>query len=221
MLKDDYRVQTIYCFVMQYTQDFFFRLFGIKVSFTTTIKKRVKISGQVKIGQNVFIDEDVRISGRVNIGNGSHLCRGTELIGNIDIGDYTIIGSYSTISTLTNSYLKIGNDVLINNFSVLGASDFVEIRDHCIFAPYVQITDASHNFENPADYIKHSGINTAPVLIEENVWLGSGVMVMKGVTIGMGSVIGAKSLVTKDIPQLSIAYGIPAEVKRIRGSKSE
>ena len=112
--------------------------------------------------------------------------------------------------------MKIGNDVQVNSFSVLGASDRVEIRDHCIFAAFVQITDAFHGFEDSDVLIKHAPFITSPVTIEKNVWLGSGVAVLKGVTIGEGSVIGAKALVTESIPPLSIAYGIPAKVMRKR-----
>jgi acetyltransferase-like isoleucine patch superfamily enzyme len=118
---------------------------------------------------------------------------------------------------MPNGHLKIGNDVLVNNFSVLGSSERVEIMDHCIFAAYVQITDAAHGFEDPTLMIKHAPFTTAPVTIEENVWLGSAVLIAKGVTVGKGSVIGAKSLVNTCIPPLSIAYGTPAKVVKVRG----
>jgi len=54
--------------------------------------------------------------------------------------------------------------------------------------------------------------DSAPIILEDNVWLGARVIVLKGVTIGEGSVIGAGSVVTKDIPPRSLAVGMPAKV---------
>jgi maltose O-acetyltransferase len=55
---------------------------------------------------------------------------------------------------------------------------------------------------------------SAPIILEENVWLGARVIVLRGVTIGKGSVIGAGSVVTKDIPPGVLAAGSPARVIR-------
>jgi acetyltransferase-like isoleucine patch superfamily enzyme len=196
-----------------------YRLNGINISFKTTISQGCKLTGKINVHDNVYIGKNVLIQGEVVIESGSYIDDDVKLIGNIKIGENTTISCFTTISTMPTGFFKIGNDVLVNSFSVLGASESVEIKNHCIFAPYVHITDASHGFEDPLALIKHSEFITDPVTIEENVWLGSGVMVMKGVVIGEGAVIGAKSLVTKSIPKHSVAYGIPAQVKRIRGSK--
>jgi len=181
------------------------------------IGRYVQISGDVKIGEGSNIGHDVRIAGNTKIGRGSIIERDVHIVGNVDIGENTVVGDCTILSTMPKGYLKIGNDVLVNNFSVLGSCERVEIMDHCIFAAYVQITDAAHGFEDPTLVIKHAPFSTAPVTIEENVWLGSAVMIAKGVTVGEGSVIGAKSLVKKSIPPLSIAYGIPANVIKVRG----
>jgi acetyltransferase-like isoleucine patch superfamily enzyme len=195
----------------------YYKLLGVKIPFNAVIRSGSDISGKVTIGPKVHINKDVRIKGTVNIGSGSYIDRGVAIIGNVDIGRNTVVGSCTILSTMPKGYLKIGNDVLVNAFSVLGSSERVEIKDHCVFAAYVQITDAEHGFEDPAVLIKHAPFTTAPVVVEENVWFGSGVVVLKGVTVGSGAVIGAKSLVTKDIPALGIAYGTPAKVVKTRG----
>lgn len=157
----------------------------------------------------------------MTIGRGSYIQRNVEISGNVYIGEDTVIGSYSFLSTMPDGNLRIGNDVLINSFSVIGGSESVDIGDHCIFAAYAHITDASHSFDDPDIMIKHARFLAKPVKINKNVWLGSSVMIMKGVTIGDGCVIGAKSLVNHDIPPNSIAVGIPAKIVRKRGERKK
>ena len=59
---------------------------------------------------------------------------------------------------------------------------------------------------------EQTSISKGPVVIEEDAWLGAGVKVLSGVRIGKGAVIGAQSLVNKDIPDYAIAVGVPAKV---------
>jgi len=204
---------------IRHIKTFYYRLIGKNICISASIKKGCEISGEVTIGAYAYLDNNVRISGNVKIGKGTTIQRGVHISGNVEIGDGTVVGCYTTLSTMPDGLLIVGNDVLINKFSVLGASERVEIKDHCIFASHIEITDAFHGFEDPDLLIKHTAFSKAPVTIEENVWLGSGVVVLKGVKIGAGAVIGAKSLVTKSIPPLAVAYGIPARIKRFRGKK--
>lgn len=113
-----------------------------------------------------------------------------------------------------NALIRIGADVGISG-GVICAAHSVEVGDRCLFGADVQITDtdfhpiASENrrFENRPDCI-----SSAAVFIEENVFLGAGVRVLKGVRIGRNSVIGAGSLVTRSIPSDVLAAGVPARV---------
>lgn len=193
------------------------RFSGAEVSPVCRIGRGCEFSGKVTIGHDVRIDNDVRIGGAVNIGRGAFIQRGVSIAGNIDIGENTVVGVYTILATSPHGRLSIGNDVLVNSFSNLGANTSVVIKDHCIFASYVQITDATHGYDEPGELTKHAETTAEPVVVEKNVWLGSAVMIMKGVTVGEGSVIGAKSLVNKSIPPMSIAFGIPAKVSKKRG----
>jgi acetyltransferase-like isoleucine patch superfamily enzyme len=189
---------------------------GRKVVFgrNICIKGDVIIEDNCRIGDNVTIN--VFMSGKVRIGTNSFIQKNVDLGGNISIGANSTIGSNTIIKTMPDAQLMIGNDVLVNHFSVLGASEKVEIGNHCIFAAYLQITDAEHSFDDIEVPIKHAPYKSSPVVIEENVWLGSAVTVLMGCRIGKGSVIGAKSMVNEDIPPYSIAFGTPAKVKRTR-----
>lgn len=115
--------------------------------------------------------------------------------------------------------LILGNNIQVNDFVHICALDHVEIGDGCLFASHVYISDNSHgryeggsNDSSPEIAPDHREYITAPVKIGKNCWLGEGVIVMPGVTIGDGCVIGAHSVVNKDIPSASIAVGSPARV---------
>ena len=114
--------------------------------------------------------------------------------------------------------IEIGNNVEINDSVHIGAVEKVIIEDGVLIASRVYITDHNHGSykgsqqDNPLVAPKDRKIFSSPVKICKNVWLGEMVCVLQGVTIGEGSIIGAMSVVTKDIPPYSIAIGSPARV---------
>jgi acetyltransferase-like isoleucine patch superfamily enzyme len=204
----------------------FFRLLrarfsGARVGSGVFLGRNLSLSGRIVIEDGVRIEDDVVLSGDIQVGTNTCIQKLTEITGNISIGANSLVGAFSFLSTGPKGRLKIGADVLVNAYSVLGASSSVDIGDHCIFAPYVQITDATHGIEDTAKLAKHTDFSSSPVVLGKNVWLGSAAMVMKGVTVGEGAVIGAKALVTRSIPPFAVAYGIPAKVARIRDDETE
>jgi len=115
--------------------------------------------------------------------------------------------------------LEIGKDVQLNDYVHIGAINSIKIGDNVLIASKVFITDHNHgsygfmdSHSNPKTYPQDRVLSSAPVVIEDEVWIGEFVSVLMGVTIGKGSVIGSMSLVSKDIPPYSIAVGIPAKV---------
>ena len=106
----------------------------------------------------------------------------------------------------------IGNHVYANfNFSVVDDIE-VYIGNHVMFAPNVVISVTGHPLYY--EYRKHGGQFSSPVTIEDDVWIGAGVIILPGVTIGKNSIIGAGSVVTKDIPANVLALGTPCKVIR-------
>lgn len=134
--------------------------------------------------------------------------------GPIDLGDYAnIITTADRKVRLTvwgrkgEGFISIGNCVLICPGVRIGAASGITIGDSCMLANGVYITDADwHGIYDRIDYIG----GTSPVTIGKNVWLGDSAIVCKGVTIGDNSIVGAGSVVTKDIPANVIAAGNPA-----------
>lgn len=106
----------------------------------------------------------------------------------------------------------IGNHVFINfNFTLLDPAP-VTIGDHVFIGPNVQLYTAHHPLDAET---RNQHIGWAePITIESNVWMGGGVIVLPGVTIGEGAVVGAGSVVTKDVPPYHLVAGNPARVMR-------
>ena len=174
------------------------------------------------IGSSCLIEEDVRL----------HVPR------RIFLGNRVFLGQYSYLDGQT-SFLRVGDDAHVARFCTLRAGDRgitihdaagintrcyidgngeAEIGSNALLSPGVQVISGNHVFEDPDVPIRDQGTAYGKVVIGEDCWLGTNVIVLPGVTIGRGSVIGAGAVVTTDIPAFSIALGMPARVVGCRGS---
>jgi acetyltransferase-like isoleucine patch superfamily enzyme len=154
---------------------------------------------------DVQLDAGVRISDPrgVVLGARVHLCRGVKIEclavegsptpGRVQIGDHVFIGERSTIT----SHARIA----IGRLTMMGHS--------------CSIMDFNHGTAPGTPMARQPG-RTAEVQIGEDCWLGAGVIVLPGVTIGSGTVVAAGSVVTRSLPENVIAAGVPAEVRRPR-----
>jgi galactoside O-acetyltransferase len=114
-------------------------------------------------------------------------------------------------------HAHFGSGIYCNfNLTLVDDAD-IYIGDDCMIAPNVVIATSGH----PILPIlrEHNYVYNFSVRIGKNVWIGSGVQILPGVTIGDNSVVGAGSVVTKDIPQNSVAFGAPCRVVREIGEK--
>lgn len=142
-------------------------------------------------------------SHNIKIGNNTNIEKGALLrcypssnnIGKIYIGNNVNIGLNSNISSCNKVVIKdnvlIGRNVMINDNSHGSTSNITDIIDAPIYRPIV---------------------SKGPIIIGENVWIGENVAILGGVRVGHNSIIGANSVVTKDIPSFCIAGGVPARI---------
>ncbi len=148
---------------------------------------RIRNSGQIQVGDSCIIDSSKEGTVRLEVGN--------------------------------RAVLKIGDGVYLNEGVHIVCNISVTIGDRCLIASDVAILDddghpvdwrARHNHwpVKPEDKIG------APVIIEDNVWIGTRAIILKGVHIGSGAVIGAGAVVTHDVPPAVMAAGVPARVIR-------
>ena len=113
-----------------------------------------------------------------------------------------------------NAEIIIGNNVAMN-FNVMINADCggkIIIDDHVRIGPYTVMRASNHKFDDINSPIYTQGHEPGEIVIEEDVWLGAHVTILRNVRIGRSSVIGAGSVVTSDIPPFSIAAGVPAKV---------
>jgi len=109
--------------------------------------------------------------------------------------------------------LRIGEGSFLNLGVQVAAIDEVQIGRHCMLANGCFVTDGNHRFDDPELPVPWQGFTSkGPTRIGDNVWCGANVVVTSGVTIGERCVIGANSVVTRDLPPFSIAAGAPATV---------
>ena len=112
--------------------------------------------------------------------------------------------------------VTIGRRSSLNQGIIIDGFGGVSIGENVRIAAYTVISTADHDFSDPSKPIVEQGFVTAPVYIEDDVWIGTGAIINKGVRIGRGSVVGAGSVVTRDVPPQSIAVGSPCRVIRKR-----
>lgn len=113
------------------------------------------------------------------------------------------------------SCLRIGDNTNIGRYASIRCTDSITIGNHCLIARHVRIIDNNAHPLNPIPRLKRERIpenEIRPVTISDNVWIGENAFILPGVRIGYGVVIGANSVVTKDIPDYKIAFGNPARV---------
>ncbi|HEX6032571.1 MAG TPA: acyltransferase [Tepidiformaceae bacterium] len=106
--------------------------------------------------------------------------------------------------------LRIGEGTYINYGSSIGAARSVDIGANCMIGQYAIIMDSDQH--DPANHTAPG--KAAPVVIEDDVWLGARVTVLRGAHIGRGAVVGAHAVVTGSIPPRTLAAGVPARVIR-------
>ncbi|MCI5065273.1 acyltransferase [bacterium] len=116
--------------------------------------------------------------------------------------------------------IEIGERCSLNLGVLLDGTGGIQLGHGVRIAPYVCLNTADHGFQDPNTLIADQGFEVAPIVVEDDVWIGSGVQITKGVRIGKGSVIGSGAVVTKDIPPYSIAVGVPCRVVGRRGEES-
>ena len=103
--------------------------------------------------------------------------------------------------------MKLGRNIIINKGATILSPGVVEIEDNVLIGPNVQIVTVDHDLKD-----RHNLFRFGKVTIKDNAWLGIGVTVCPGVTIGKNSVVAAGSVVTEDVPDNVVVGGIPATV---------
>lgn len=140
--------------------------------------------------------------------------------GKIILGNNVFVGNKGAwfVSPNINKMpeLIVGDNTSLNYRTVISVESMVQIGDHCMIAEEVKIFDNNSHGVHYQHRLMTSR-DTAPVILEDHVWIGMNSIILKGVRIGKGAVIAAGSVVTKDVPAMVVVGGNPASIiKQIR-----
>lgn len=157
----------------------------------------------LQLGAHVFIGDRVTIFGHcdssVEIGNGVHL-----------YGDmYIETGEGGRISIGPDTHVHV-HCQLSGYHAAIRIGARVQIAPHCAFYPY------DHDIRRGERITARRLTSSGDIVIDDDAWIGTGVIVLSGVSIGRGAVIGAGSVVTTSVPADAVAVGVPARVVRLR-----
>ena len=156
---------------------------------------RLKLDGLAFIGPRVVLE--IGKHGRIELGRWSWLGHGTKIRcheGVVSIGAKTVMGQECTIS----------------------AYQHVSIGRECVIADRVMLIDFDHGVVEVDRPVRLQGIYKRDVRVGNNVWIGYGACILRGVTVGDNAIIGSSAVVTRDVPANAVVAGVPARVIRMR-----
>jgi acetyltransferase-like isoleucine patch superfamily enzyme len=156
---------------------------------------RLKLDGIAFIGPRVVLQ--VGKGAQIELGRWSWLGHGTKIRcheGRVSVGAKTVMGQECTISAF--QHVKIGRE--------------------CVIADRVMFIDFDHGVVEVERPIRLQGIYKRDVNVGNNVWIGYGACILRGVTIGDNAIVGTNAVVTKDVPANAVVGGLPAKIIRMR-----
>ena len=169
----------------------------------------VKIKGVLRfIVAKMFLIKRLRSVGLSIIGRKCDLI--IKKNASISFGKKVILSGYNQFVSLGT--LAIGSNVTVNEYTRIIAHQNILIGNNVTIAKFVSILDHDHQYNLNEGELHLSGYVTAPINIGNNVWIADKVTILKGVSIGDNVIVGANSVVNKDIPSNSIAAGNPCKV---------
>lgn len=147
-------------------------------------------------GTGIFFEPDV------------HLMRFPK---NIHLGANMVLKSGARLCACNETArISIGENTTVGYHTYLFASAAIIIGANCLIAPFVYLVDSDHSIARE-ELINRQPNQTAPITIGDDVWIGTGAKILKGVTVGTGAVIAAGALVKDDVAPYTIVGGIPAK----------
>ncbi len=155
--------------------------------------------------KNMSCGKNVTVEGPIEVMN----------TGTLEVGDNTVIRRWTCFRPWCG-YIKIGKNCTVNSFCHFSGNGGIEIGNNVLIATQCMLVSANHNFDDMDKLISEQGETREKIIIEDNCWLGAGVKVLAGVTIHSGSIIGAGTVVTKDVPMNSVVVGVPGKIIKKR-----
>ncbi len=123
---------------------------------------------------------------------------------------------YKGTRIISPQNIEVGDDVWFNERCYIVGGGKIKIGSNVMLARNVSLITSNHGYSSKEIPMLKQEIVSAPIEIGDDVWLGVNVVVLKGIKIGKGAIVGAGSVVTKDVPEFAIVGGAPAKLIRFR-----
>lgn len=166
---------------------------------------------EIEVGVSLQYPDRIRIGSGARIGRNATLRANTEQRPGITLGDRVWVQD-SVIINANRGQVTLGARSWLGPFCLVYGNGGVSIGADVLVAAHTSINTVSHESARCDIPINDQPVLTAPVVIEDDVWIGLNAVILQGVTIGRGALIGAGAVVTKSVPAWSIAVGVPAKV---------
>lgn len=176
---------------------------------TLFVGRRVQLlnTRRLHLGRGVTLEDDVKIDALSR--------EGVHLGDHVSIGRFSVIECTGVVTHLGRGF-RMGAHSNLGDYNFVGAAGGVFIGDNVLIGQSVRFHSENHVFARSDVPIKAQGVTNQGIYVEDDVWLGSGVILLDGVRVGTGAVVAAGSVVTEDVPAYTVVGGAPARVLKTR-----
>jgi galactoside O-acetyltransferase len=165
-----------------------------------------------------FTESDLRDAGFKSLGSNVRIARNCTVISpeNIEIGSNVRIDGYCSLVAAGAGNIRLGSFIHVAAYCLLSAGDGIVMEDFSGLSQGVRLYTRSDDYSgealtNPTVPAKYTKVHRGPIVLKRHVIVGSGSVILPGVTVGEGSAVGALSLVTKDLAGWGVYFGCPAK----------
>jgi acetyltransferase-like isoleucine patch superfamily enzyme len=170
-------------------------------NFWHSVRKWRSLRGVGSQGKGVYVEANVKLQ------------RHPE---KVSFGDWVMLKEGVRICpTHSEASITIGNWTTVGHHTFIFSKNEIKIGNNCLIAPFCYLVDSDHGIDCNT-LIREQAMTTKPIIIGNDVWLGTGAVITKGVTIGDGAVVAAHAVVTHDVPPNAVVAGTPAKIIRYR-----
>lgn len=170
---------------------------GRRLSADTFPEVTITDEAQVSIGDDVTLRRNVEIRAhgraKIIIEDGVRIDRGVRIL------------------AANDAVVHLKEGCRLGLYSVLNGGDSITVGRKCLISGFVYLQTSQHRFDQQGVAMRDQGYVHEPVVLEDDVWLGTHVVIMPGVTMGSGSIAGSNAVVTKSVPAGDVVGGVPAK----------